>query len=70
MEIEPHYPEVFAGATFKLALGETTIGELREALRKMDAELAGWGDDESKITVVDVHRDEGIMVTLDQPLWR
>lgn len=70
MEIEPHYPEVFGGATFKLDLGETTIGALREALRKMDAELAGWGGDTSKITVVDVHQDRGIMVTLDKPLWR
>ena len=36
----------------------------------MDAELAGWGGDTSKITVVDVHQDRGIMVTLDKPLWR
>lgn len=70
MEIKPEYPVVFAGATFKLHLGGTTVGELRTALREMDAELAGWGGDESKITVVDVHRDNGIMVALDNPIWR
>jgi len=61
VRFQPAEVRTFAGGTFTFE-NPRTVGQLREALRQMDLELDGWGD-EMEISEVHVHNGK-IDVTL------
>jgi len=67
MRFEEAIVETFAGGTFQLER-PSTVGDLRAALRKMDEELGGWGDE---LEIADFHVHNGrVLVTLSKGIVR
>lgn len=62
LNFNPTYIRTFMGGDFNLGR-PTTVGELREALKELDQELAGWGGDDVKISELAIVKDK-IHITL------
>ena len=64
LKVDKHYEQVFTGGTFKIPLGKATLGELRDALKEIEQELATWGPCDTPIEILDCHRHRGLDVCL------
>lgn len=65
MKFTPLRVDLFMGGKFEMPDQVKTVGQLRKWLKDVDAELAGWGDDDHPISEVWMNNGEMAITLAD-----